>query len=232
MSAAFVTATSVLPRNRSLGSSNVCHQAAASSFTGLQARQQFPALRVPSRRVAIWLMKVGIYFSTTTGNTEDVATAIKTALGDEADEPQEIAEADASKMAAYDMLIVGSPTWNTGADTERSGTSWDDFLYEDLPNMDLSGKPVAVFGLGDVNGYSDYFCDAMEEVHDCFAKQGAKMIGYTDTDAYDFEESKSVRDGKFLGLAFDNVNGQYEIEECIEPWCKAVMSEAGLPIAA
>lgn len=36
-----------------------------------------------------------------------------------------------------------------GADTERSGTSWDEFLYNDLPSLDLKGKKVAIFGLGD-----------------------------------------------------------------------------------
>ena len=31
-------------------------------------------------------------------------------------------------------LQVGAPTWNTGADSERSGTGWDDVLN------DISGK--------------------------------------------------------------------------------------------
>ena len=31
-------------------------------------------------------------------------------------------------------LQVGAPTWNTGADSERSGTGWDDVL------KDISGK--------------------------------------------------------------------------------------------
>lgn len=31
--------------------------------------------------------------------------------------------------------------------------------------LDLSGKPVAVFGLGDSVSYGEYFCDAMEEVY-------------------------------------------------------------------
>ncbi len=35
---------------------------------------------------------------------------------------------DVSSLASYDGLIVGAPTWNTGADSERSGTSWDDVL--------------------------------------------------------------------------------------------------------
>ena len=31
--------------------------------------------------------------------------------------------------------------------------------------LDLSGKPVAVYGLGDSVGYGDYYCDAMEEIY-------------------------------------------------------------------
>ena len=31
--------------------------------------------------------------------------------------------------------------------------------------LDLSDKPVAVFGLGDSVSYGEYFCDAMEEVY-------------------------------------------------------------------
>ena len=31
--------------------------------------------------------------------------------------------------------------------------------------LNLKGKPVAVYGLGDSVSYGDYFCDAMEEVH-------------------------------------------------------------------
>ena len=33
------------------------------------------------------------------------------------------------------------------------------------PGLDLNGKPVAVFGLGDSVSYGEYFCDAMEEVY-------------------------------------------------------------------
>ena len=46
-------------------------------------------------------------------------------------------------------MIVGAPTWHTGADEQRSGTSWDDWLYDTLPNLDLDGKKVAIFGVGE-----------------------------------------------------------------------------------
>ena len=54
---------------------------------------------------------------------------------------------------------------------------WDSFLYGDLTSMDLAGKKVAVFGLGDQAGYSDNFCDAMDELVTCFKGQGAEIIG-------------------------------------------------------
>lgn len=52
-----------------------------------------------------------------------------------------------ANIADYDNIIVGAPTWNTGAETERSGTSWDQVGKEELGN--LRGKTVACFGLGD-----------------------------------------------------------------------------------
>ena len=61
---------------------------------------------------------------------------------------------------------MGTPTWNTGADTERSGTGWDEIYYsemQDLSNV-VAGKKVAVFGLGDSVSYSENYADATGEV--------------------------------------------------------------------
>lgn len=89
-------------------------------------------------------MKVALIYSTTTGNTETVAGYLSAATGLDA-----VDIADATDLSEYDGLICGAPTWHTDADTERSGTAWDEFLYGDLTGLDLSGKKVAVFGLGD-----------------------------------------------------------------------------------
>merc|ERR1719159_670898 len=64
-------------------------------------------------------------------------------------EAVDIGDADVENIKACDSLIVGAPTWNTGADEERSGTAWDEFLYGDLTSLDLKGKKVAIFGMGD-----------------------------------------------------------------------------------
>ena len=124
--------------------------------------------------------------------------------GDMAD-AEDIGEADLSSLGDFDGLVVGAPTWHTGADEFRSGTSWDDLL-EEIKGLDLSGKKVAVFGCGDSSGYGDYFCDAIEEIHTTFAAAGATMVGNWAADGsdenhtYDFVDSKSCTDGVFLGL--------------------------------
>jgi hypothetical protein len=53
-------------------------------------------------------------------------------LGDQANEPIDIGDVEDLAAAlsdpSLDGLIVGAPTWNTGADEGRSGTAWDDVL--------------------------------------------------------------------------------------------------------
>jgi hypothetical protein len=60
---------------------------------------------------------IGIFFGTSTGNTESVADLISSEFGDDASEPIDIDAVQgklADEFAKYDALIVGTPTWNTG----------------------------------------------------------------------------------------------------------------------
>ena len=141
----------------------------------------------------------------------------------------DIGDLAGSDVAAFDGLIVGAPTWHTGADTERSGTAWDDFIYGDLTSIDLKGKKVAIFGVGDSAGYSDNFCDAMGELKECFEKQGADVIGAVSTDSYEYEESKSVDGGKFIGLACDEDNQPDMSEDRVKSWITQIKGE-GMPL--
>eukprot|EP00548_Thalassiothrix_antarctica_P000255 CAMPEP_0194146964 /NCGR_PEP_ID=MMETSP0152-20130528/22437_1 /TAXON_ID=1049557 /ORGANISM="Thalassiothrix antarctica, Strain L6-D1" /LENGTH=212 /DNA_ID=CAMNT_0038847623 /DNA_START=106 /DNA_END=744 /DNA_ORIENTATION=+ len=149
--------------------------------------------------------KVGVYYSTIGGNTADCAGLIAEELGVQ---PMEIDDADINDLKSMDCLIVGAPTWNTGADTERSMTTWDQWLYSELPNIDLTGKKVAVFGCGDQISYSFNYADSVGELYDCFTGQGADgNFGKTSTDGYRHVESKAVgEDGQFLGALFDQDN--------------------------
>ena len=70
----------------------------------------------------------------------------------------------------------------------------------------LAGRPVAILGLGDSSSYSDYFCDAMEELYRAFEAAGARMVGGVPIDGYTFNASKSVINGRFCGLPIDEDN--------------------------
>ena len=148
-----------------------------------------------------------------TGNCETCGGHIVealTAAGIDASELTEIG--DAEEVDGFDTIIAGAPTWHTGADSERSGTAWDQWLYEELPNLAMDGKKVAVFGVGDQEGYADNYCDAVGELYDQFEAAGCKLFGKTSTEGYNHVESKAERDGKFLGCVFDEDN-QYDLSE-------------------
>ena len=169
-------------------------------------------------------MAFTIFFATSTGKTEDVADRLKELLpGVEAKDVDNIGSAD--ELAAAEGLICCIPTWNTGADEARSGTAWDDYVQE-IPSLDFAGKPVAIVGLGDSSGYSDYFCDAMEELYTAFLQSGAQLIGKVSTEGYDFDESKSVIDGKFCGLAIDEDNESELTDQRLKAWVQQISSEA------
>ena len=171
-------------------------------------------------------MAFTIFFATSTGKTEDIADRLKELLpGTEAKDVDNIDSID--ELVNAESLICCVPTWNTGADEARSGTAWDD-LAQDIPNQDFAGKPVAILGLCDSSGYSDFFCDAMEELYTAFLQSGAKMIGKVPTSGYTYDDSKSVIDGKFCGLPIDEDNESELTDERLSQWVQQINSEARL----
>lgn len=91
--------------------------------------------RIHRATLILLATKVGIFFGTSTGNTQNVADMIAAEFGDDAEGPFDIDEFQggvAKKFGEYDALVVGTPTWNTGADTERSGTGWDEIYYGEM----------------------------------------------------------------------------------------------------
>ena len=169
-------------------------------------------------------MTVGIYFATTTGKTEDIAERIHGLLT-EAESPIDISDVDdLGELSNHDGIICGIPTWNTGADSERSGTTWDSLL-EEIGGLNLSGKKVAIFGLGDSSTYTENYCDAMEELHRYFKDAGASMVGYVSTSEYTFDESKSVLGDTFCGLPLDEDSESDMTDTRISKWVDQLKDE-------
>ncbi|CAB9512829.1 Flavodoxin 1 [Seminavis robusta] len=196
---------------------------------GSNAFTLFPNQPSVNTRGTPLFMKVGVFFGTSTGNTEECAEKIAEKLG--AEGPFDVDDGDSivETFRKYDALVVGTPTWNTGADTERSGTGWDELYYGSMEGLDLGDKKVAVFGLGDSVSYSENYADAAGELHDIFESLGCKMHGYVSTEGYLHDDSKAIRGGdKFCGLLLDMVNQEELTDERIDNWIAQLGSEGFL----
>ena len=120
---------------------------------------------------------------------------------------------------------LGTPTWHTGADTERSGTGWDEIYYGEMQKLNIAGKKVAVFGLGDSISYGENYADGSGELHDVFQNLGCNMMGYTSQEGYQHKESKAIRGESFCGLLLDAVNEEELTEGRVKNWVAKLLDE-------
>lgn len=168
-------------------------------------------------------MKIGLFYGSNTGNTEMDAELIKNAFDQHVPglvELFNIGEVDLQDMQNYQQLIVGSPTWNIG----QLQDDWD-LKFDQLDTLDLRGKKVAMFGVGDQFGYPDNYCDAIGIIGRKLEERGAELLGFTDASDYEFSHSEGVEDGVFLGLALDDDNEVNLTEERIAEWVVQLLEE-------
>ncbi|MEM7735539.1 MAG: flavodoxin [Deinococcota bacterium] len=174
---------------------------------------------------------IGLFYGSTTGATEKDAQMIQDTFNAKMPdlvEAFEIGSTEVEKMAEYDYLIIGSSTWDEGALQEN----WD-AKFEELDDLDMSSKSVAIFGLGDQVGYPDNYCDAIGILGNKLAEQGANLVGFTDvSEDYDFDESLGVKEGQFMGLALDEDNQNDLTEERVEKWVEQLIEEFDLATAS
>jgi len=199
--------------------------------TSLAYLPETSAFTLPSTndcRTAVCLdMASAIVFGTSTGSTETIASLLAENLP-QVEGPFDVETIEGSVkdfFEKYDSLIVGTPTWNTDADTERSGTGWDEIYYGEMQDMNLQGKKVAVFGLGDQSSYAENYADATGELHDVFQKLGCTTFGYTSQEGYEHEDSKAIRGDKFCGLLCDECNQEDLSAERVTAWVAQLKTE-------
>lgn len=171
--------------------------------------------------------KIGIFYSTMSGNTAKIANLIASSTLSNAEVR---CIDDCTNVDEWDAYIFGSPTLNTGAEFDRSGTKFDVWLYDKLPLLDFNDKKVAIFGLGNARGYSYYFCDAAGEIYDRLSDAGANVMGSkVDPNDYNFDESRALRNGLFIGMMFDEENEPDKHQERVTLWLDMLRKD-GFPI--
>lgn len=180
------------------------------------------------------MAKIGIFFGSNTGNTRKIAKLIKKRFDDELmAKPLNVNRISAEDFASYDYLILGTPTLGEGElpglSSDCESESWEEFLPK-LEDADLSGKTIALYGLGDQVGYPNEFVDALGELHEFFTDAGATVVGSWPTDGYEFESSNSVVDDMFVGLVLDQDNQSGLTASRLDTWLAQIAPDFGLPM--
>ena len=157
------------------------------------------------------MKKTVIIYGTSTGTCVDLAGRIGAKLG--VNNIINVTDLDDSIIAENDNLILGTSTWGAG----EMQDDWYDGIKV-LKSANLEGKTVALFGCGDSESYPDTFVGGMTELYNVAKNVGACVIGSVSTNGYTFDESEAVVDGKFVGLALDEVNEDDKTDERINAW--------------
>lgn len=168
------------------------------------------------------MSKIGIFFGTDTGSTRLVAKKIYSLLGEEvADKPKNINKTRPAELLQYDALILGTPSYGVGElpglATGCMEANWAEFIPY-LDDADLSGKRVALFGLGNQERYADRFASSMIHLYRIFYGYGANIVGQWPTEGYQFKHSHAIIDNQFVGIVLDQRTQPHLTEERLKIW--------------
>lgn len=164
--------------------------------------------------------KTAIIYSFNTKKTGKIAEKIKEAFNDDQVELINAEEVTEELFLSYNQIIMGVSTWFDG----ELPNYWDEFVPA-LEDMDLSGKKIALFGLGDQKGYPENFQDGMGIMADILENRGATLVGHTSIEGYQFESSRAQRENRFVGLAIDYENQGSLNKERITSWVEELKKE-------
>ena len=145
-------------------------------------------------------MNIGLFYGSSTCYTEMAAEKIRDIIGPELVTLHNLKDDAVALMEQYDVLILGIPTWDFGEIQEDWEAIWDR-----LDSVNLDGKIIAMYGMGDQLGYGEWFLDALGMLHDKLLPKGASFIGYWPT--------------------LDETN-QYDLsDERLQTWCEQILGE-------
>lgn len=162
-------------------------------------------------------MNIGIIYGSNNGNTQAVSEQVAEKLGAKL---FSINELESNVISDLDFIIFATSTWGIGdlCDDWELGIS-------KIEGIDLSNKYVSFIGLGDQMVYGSTFCDGLRLIYDRLEKKNMVHIGKWSIDGYEFDESQSIQDGKFLGLVIDEDNESDLTQDRVDLWVKQVKSE-------
>jgi len=167
----------------------------------------------------IQMKKIGIFYGSSTGQTEMVAEKLHRLLGEENAELINVDIASKEDLEKFPFLIFGTPTWGVG----EMQDDWEDFS-EIVAKANLKGKKVALFGLGDQDTYPDSFADGVGVLFQKI-KDKTEIVGKWPKNGYLFNESEAIRENAFIGLIIDQENQSDKTNERLAKWVEMLKKE-------
>lgn len=159
------------------------------------------------------MKKVALFYSFNSTKSAKIASKIAENMKNYEIEKLNVEDCTGKEFLLYDGYILSVPTWFDG----ELPNYWDEILPA-LEKMQLKGKKVALFGLGDQKNYPENFCDAVGILAGFFEERGAINIGHTSNEGYHFESSKALKDNILTGLLLDQENQSKLSDERISNW--------------
>lgn len=172
--------------------------------------------------------QIGIFFGTDTGTTRLIAKKIAKKAGDTAAKPLNVNRITPDEMLAFDSMILGTPSYGDGQlpglTAGKQGESWEEFLPR-IADADLSGKTIALYGLGNQEKHGEHFAGGLGHLYRFFIDHGATIVGYWPINGYDFKYSEAVVDGQFAGLVIDQNCQSMLTDERLDAWLALVLPQ-------
>ncbi|QJC31320.1 flavodoxin FldA [Enterobacteriaceae endosymbiont of Macroplea mutica] len=170
------------------------------------------------------MSKIGIFFGSDTGHTENIAYKIYNYLNDQHVSIFNIANTKKTDIESFNILFFGIPTWYYG-DLQYD---WDNFIPL-LQTINFQNKKIALFGCGDQEDYGEYFCDALRVIYDIVKKNKGNIIGYWPNNGYFYRKTKSLKNKDyFVGLPLDE-DRQSELTDIrVKQWITQLLKELQL----
>jgi len=169
------------------------------------------------------MANIGIFYGSTTGNTEKIANLIQQAFGEKNADIYNVDVTELADVQKYHYLVFGVSTWGV-SDLQDD---FEDFM-EILEQVDFNGKKVALFGLGDQSTYTDSFVDAMGILYDRLKKKGVKIVGFVSRKGYSFTASMALVKDQLAGLAIDEEFESQLTGQRVTAWVEILKKEFSL----
>jgi len=171
------------------------------------------------------MTKIGIFYGPEKGSVDAVAHKLAAVIGTDKVELLSLNQCTKKTVEGFDRIIfgistVGAANW----DSEHTNSVWDDF-FPQLETIDWSNKTVAIFGLGDQIQYPNHFVDAMGVLYEVLISKSVKIVGAVSPEGYNFEESRALIKGVFVGLPIDEDSEPEQTDERLKKWVTLLKSD-------